>query len=341
MRTLSAILSLGLSGALAAQCPFDPTITPNDLILCPNEQAVLTTQEYDSYQWYKEGEPIPGADQQTLTVDAFQDGGSSFTVEGTLNGCTEMSPSVLVDGWAFLFPYVIHAGAEPLYISGEGVSHHCQGDSVWLIFSYTDNVQWTNNNADIPSATNDSLLVLTSGSYSASGAPTVCPDFIMQLGLNIPIEFDAPIVPEIALEDGALCATPAGVSYAWTLNGAPIGGNTACLDVTGIGVYAVSVTYDPDCSVPSAPYLITGLNDRSGVGRPSVFPVPAKDRVTVQWPDGRPVGAWQLIDVTGRIVAEGSQPVSSSITIDLSGIGTGRYWVRTGHGAPATITVGR
>ena len=41
-----------------AQCPFDPTVLPPDLILCPNEQAVLATQVYDSYQWYKDGAPV-------------------------------------------------------------------------------------------------------------------------------------------------------------------------------------------------------------------------------------------------------------------------------------------
>jgi hypothetical protein len=341
MRTLSSLITVGFSTALAAQCPFDPTISPNDLILCPNEQAVLTTQEYDSYQWYKEGVLIPGADQQTLMVDAFQDGGASFSVEATLDGCTEMSPNALVDGWVFLPPYVIHAGAEALYISGEGISHHCLGDSVWLIFSYSENIQWTNNNADIPGASDDSLLVVTNGSYSASGAPSVCPNYSAQLGVTVNIVFDAPIVPEITLADGELCATPAGVAYAWMLNGAPIGGNTPCLDVTGGGAYAVSVTYDPDCSLPSAPFLITNINEQVVMGRPSVFPVPAKDRVTVQWPDGRTVGAWQLIDVTGRTVTEGNEPTGSTITIDLAGIGTGRYWVRSGHGEPAMITVGR
>ena len=80
-----------------AQCPFDPTVLPPDLILCPNEQAVLATQVYDSYQWYKDDAPVPGATDPGFLVDAFQDAGSNFSVEATLDGCTERSPNLHVD----------------------------------------------------------------------------------------------------------------------------------------------------------------------------------------------------------------------------------------------------
>src|SRR5215510_8040249 len=88
-----------------AQCPFDPTVTPNNLILCPNESDTLWTQVYDSYQWYKDGNLIPGATNQYYVVNAFTDGGSYFAVSATASSCTEMSPQVLVDGWAFLPPF--------------------------------------------------------------------------------------------------------------------------------------------------------------------------------------------------------------------------------------------
>jgi len=71
-----SVLFLVTGGSSVAQCPFDPTVTPADLILCPNSQGELATQSYDSYQWYKEGNPIPGATGQTLVVDAYNDSGS-------------------------------------------------------------------------------------------------------------------------------------------------------------------------------------------------------------------------------------------------------------------------
>ena len=116
MHARTTLLIIGMSAAVAAtaQCPFTPTILPSDLILCPNESGTLTTQVYDAYQWNKDGSPISGATGQTLTVDQWADAGSSFTVSATLDGCTEMSAPVLVDGWVFLLPYVMHGGDEPM-----------------------------------------------------------------------------------------------------------------------------------------------------------------------------------------------------------------------------------
>src|SRR5687768_10000242 len=96
--------------SVKGQCPFDPLVTPSNLILCPNESDTLWTQVYDSYQWYKDGNPIPGATNQYYVVNQFADAGSYFSVSATDSSCTEMSPQVLVDGWAFLPPFVMHQG---------------------------------------------------------------------------------------------------------------------------------------------------------------------------------------------------------------------------------------
>ena len=53
-------------------CSITPTVT-GDVLLCPNESGMLTTQSYDSYQWYKRSfsgtaVPIQGATSQTLSI---------------------------------------------------------------------------------------------------------------------------------------------------------------------------------------------------------------------------------------------------------------------------------
>ena len=72
--TLTLALLPGIR--LAAQCAFTPTIT-GDTLLCPNETGVLTTQQYDAYQWYTRPfggnaqlEPVAGATQQTFEVNS-------------------------------------------------------------------------------------------------------------------------------------------------------------------------------------------------------------------------------------------------------------------------------
>ncbi|MBK6754138.1 MAG: hypothetical protein IPG69_11235 [Flavobacteriales bacterium] len=156
---VTLLLNLTVIAGLA-QCTFTPTISPNSVILCPNSSEVLTTEVCDSYQWYKDGSPIPGATQQTHSVSYFEDGGSSFSVEATLDGCTEMSASVLVDGWVFLLPFAITDGDPPYAITENG-AFYCTGDTAFLILDmpYDPAIQWTNNGAPMIGATDDTLVV--------------------------------------------------------------------------------------------------------------------------------------------------------------------------------------
>lgn len=341
MKTLSTLSTLLLSTLVSAQCTFTPTVSPSGLILCPFEEAALSTETYDSYQWYRDGEAIDGATAQTLAVSS-EDGGASFSVEATLDGCTEMSAAELVDGWVFLLPYVIHAGDEALYISGEGIQHNCEGDSVLLVFSYTENVQWFRNGAEISGGTNDTLLVMADGFYTAEGAPTTCPDFVMQLGVEVGVMFDEPVQPTIsATGAGELCAEPEGDAYQWYLNGAPLEEDQACIQANAEGSYTVMVTYDPDCSIPSAPYLSTGLGLEDGLDQTRLFPVPAKDQVTVHWSTSDQRNTWELVDVVGRRVLEGRHDGTATHVIDLSRVPVGRYWLRSAGERPLVLEVVR
>lgn len=76
-------------------CSHTNTIFPNNLILCPNETATIETQIADSYQWFDYfGNPIAGAINQSLVVYSGE-----YSVQTTINGCSERSPQVVVDGW--------------------------------------------------------------------------------------------------------------------------------------------------------------------------------------------------------------------------------------------------
>jgi hypothetical protein len=164
-------------------CAHNPTVTPDNLILCPNSTDTLWTQPYDSYQWYKDGNLIPNATNQYYVVSAFNDAGSSFKVNATLNACAEMSPEVLVDGWAFLPVTVITEGLQDTLCAGE--------DTLFLIMGmpYDTDIQWTKGGVPLPNETNDTLVVTTSGVYSVSGAPSTCPDYNQSLGLQLTYTF--------------------------------------------------------------------------------------------------------------------------------------------------------
>ena len=333
MRTLAMLASSAFALALHAQCPFTPTIEPNAPILCPGEVALLSTQEYDAYQWFVDGAPVNGATTQTFSILPL----AEVTVAATLDGCTELSAPVIVDGWVFLLPFVVHAGDEPLFIDGNGIAHHCEGDTALFIFSYPNNIQWFNDGTPIPGATDDTLKVTATGNYTAVGAPDVCPDFIQPLGLEIPVTFAPTVQPTILLLDGQLCASPFGDDHQWFLNGAPLPGNTSCIADQGPGAYTVEVTYQTGCSRPSEPFLVTGVDDAAAL-RPTLFPVPANEVLTVQWQTTDEAIDWQLVDGLGRAVRTGRSG-QAAFTIDVAQLTPGTYWLRgTGH-VPTPVQV--
>jgi hypothetical protein len=77
-------------------CPHTNTITPDYLILCPNIPGTIWTQPADSYQWCDYfGNPIPGSTNQSIEVFT----GLTYSVLTTINGCTEMSSQITIDGY--------------------------------------------------------------------------------------------------------------------------------------------------------------------------------------------------------------------------------------------------
>jgi hypothetical protein len=120
-------------------------------------------------------------------------GGSSFVVEVTEGACTETSSGVIVDSWAFLLP-VVQATGDFDVISE--VFEVCLNDSIHftLWMPYDTNISWTKNGVAIPGA-NSNVLSLTSDVvtstdiYSVFGAPSICPDYIQQLGVPLAVLF--------------------------------------------------------------------------------------------------------------------------------------------------------
>lgn len=71
-------------------------------------------------------------------------------------------------------------------------------------------------------------------------------------------------------------STPAGATYSWTFNGAPLAGattNSVVADVDGIGTYTATVTDVNGCVNTSSPFTITALHSP----RLFIYPNPAPD----------------------------------------------------------------
>ncbi len=176
--------------------PLNPAITNGNVILCPDSQETLSTQVYDTYQWYKNGTLIPGATQQTHLVTYYNDAGSTFSVFVTLGGQSAMSPSVLVDGYMFL-PLVVSSYGQGHWYSGSGWEM-CEYHELFfeVMLPYNTNVQWFRNGIPISGANGTVYRVMQSGVYSVCGSPAICPDY-NQCSIELPVTVHIPPLPVI------------------------------------------------------------------------------------------------------------------------------------------------
>ncbi|MBC7447244.1 MAG: T9SS type A sorting domain-containing protein [Hymenobacteraceae bacterium] len=311
LRTLLTATALGLAAPAAwAQCAFTPTVTPDNLILCPNTRDTLRTQIYDAYQWLKEGQPIAGATGSTYVVEQFRDAGSQFSVRATRTGCTATSAQVLVDGWLFAGLTVMSSGSfgvDPL----DGHAVLCDSNALHprdtvhfeVLPPFTSNVQWSRDGQPIAGATNPRLTVTASGTYSVVGSPEVCTGY-HQNSLPLEVELRQPSVLTITLVNDRLVATgPAGVTlsgFSWFRNGVAVLGATAStLAPRGAGLYRVQAD-DGMCWSVSALFSYTpmGLANESA-SRVRLAPNPFSTELLIEAPTGAEL---TLRDLTGRLV---------------------------------------
>ncbi len=329
MKHLSTVFALIIAGAAQAQCTFTPTITPDPAMLCPGGSLLLETQAYDSYQWFENGQAIADQTAQVLQVDNTSVG-NSFTVECTLDGCTEMSAPVVLDPLSFPPPSVIRTGG--WYITFyQGMYWYCAGSDVLLIVEqpYDTDIQWKNNGTPIPGATNDTLVVTADGNYRVTAAPAQCPGYVQQSGPSIGIHFQSPDMPTITVVGDQLCAGGGGMpwQYQWYLNGEPIG-NGPCITPTIAGTYTVTGPGSKNVcgTAPSEPYewVPTGMADHTAAPELLVRPNPASMEVTIA--SSVPLnGPWKLLDATGREAYNGRFNGCTNCTLDLSTVEAGNY----------------
>lgn len=274
-------LAMLLFTDLQAQCNLAPEIAPANLVLCPNATDTLyTTKEYDTYQWYKGGKLLPGANSRYLPVTQYEDAGYHFTVTVTLSNCKATADKVLVDGWVFASP-TMASSVPPRHTDYWGTSYYCPNDSLVFTFlpPYTNNIQWYNHYEPIKGANAPTYLVTGSGSYTVCGSPQVCPDFTACQNLAVPIVIDTPHATVTRRRDTLVAGK--GKRYQWSLNGQKIEGATGQQYIAKKrGIYRVTVWNKYDCADVSKPVLYLDLK-----GVVTVWPNPAAGYVYARTSD--------------------------------------------------------
>ncbi|HYK44960.1 MAG TPA: T9SS type A sorting domain-containing protein [Parafilimonas sp.] len=303
-----------------AQCDLKATILPVRPILCPNGTDTLYTQEYDTYQWYKNKHLIPGATQRGYVITQ-DDVGYAFNVAVTKNGCADTSRRVVVDGYVFLLPYVIETGDVGVYDPSRDALIECPDDTLILTLGdpYTLSIQWYDNYKAIKGANEQTYYVTNSGSYTVCGAPEVCPQYNACETVPINVVFESPVAT-ISEKNDTLFASKAK-QYQWFFNGKKIPGATERYYVpNAIGKYKVSTVDKYTCVAVSDPYLYATARVSKII---SVAPNPVKDilHLLIEAP-----GAIRLVlfDLYGNRVLQTAIKVGDN-TISLQSMRPGTY----------------
>jgi PKD repeat protein len=87
----------------------------------------------------------------------------------------------------------------------------------------------------------------------------------------------APVIPVVTAAGNVLTASNTGVTYQWSLNGAPISAATSqTYTATVSGSYTVVVTNTSGCTATSTPYpfTVTGVNEQNQANSIRIFPNP-------------------------------------------------------------------
>lgn len=251
---MTAELGVGLSGEVVANTPSGavtlpgfiyvdkPVITTNDPHIFPiggNAKLSTQTRANFSYQWFKDGMPIPNA----TTNEYLANVAGSYTVTVTLN--QESVSSVPV--------YILNQAPT---ISTNGPTSINMGSSVTLSVPTGNNVnyQWFKNGTAIANATNSSLTVTTNGDYSVaviSNGQELKTDAVKvsvvlpSITLNGPLSFNQG--GNVTLGVNANAPTGSTVTYTWFKDGKALGSaTTASFTATESGSYYVEVNINGD-----------------------------------------------------------------------------------------------
>jgi hypothetical protein len=287
---------------LHAQPCFNPTITSprlnvfsqNSILFCDNDDIeILSTQVFDSYQWYKQlwwsGQgpnpnpwlAIQGANAQNYSINGTDDMLYYFKVITTLDTCTEESPAILADGYAFGLPYIIANFQPGTFVSlGNGEYNVCDGASVILENGF-DQVYGLHTwykcvPADIPPVLEDTCIIsgetgdtytaTSSGFYGFWSCTEYCPNICLFLGL--------PSFIKLNFGDWSFCAT--------------------------------------------------GVNEPINSNKLSLYPNPATQLLFLQKVDNISNSNVMIIDINGKVVLN-HENFDLNVPIDISHLTTGSY----------------
>lgn len=271
----------------------------------------LNASDYLSIQWYRNGSPDPNAPNTGIYTPA-QAGNYTMT------GLTYDSCDAVADTTIFANPPT--HGITPL-----GVTAFCEGDSVGLVFTASEQVFYTWNTG----SSDDTIYASMDGWYSINGLTVNSCPIIDSIHVTV---HPTPVVSISDMND-TLVSTYSGL-HQWYLNGTQIGGaHDSTYVPTGSGIYYCTVTDVYGCTGTSNSinWIFPGISIPVKISDVMLYPNPAKDVVNIKFNSGKENLELKIFDAVGRLVL--GQIIFEDTAIDISELKAGVYQcVFTGEG---------
>lgn len=213
----------------------------NDITICDTDPLPLLDCGVSgafSYQWFLNGNPIPGATGQTY--QPIITGGTYSVVVASAPGCTATADITIT----------ISPG---LQINLGNDLTFCENDPLPLLDAgvQATTFQWLLNGNVIPGATGQTYQPTQGGTYTVNATSVSGCTGTDQITININLAPVVSIGPDTAVcvsENYTLNAGNAGSTYQWYLNGNIIPGATGqTYTPTQSGIYSVVVTNANNC----------------------------------------------------------------------------------------------
>lgn|GEM_PF-1827302 len=302
---------------------------------------VLEPGVYEFQLWDEDTPPINADDGCATNSNGS---GASITFAIPFTGSTTISQDGLtltldlaraIDTLTCSDTIVVDALPDVPEIVVTGDSVICEGDSVILVTTSTDSLEWRLDDVPIVGANEQTFIAFDAGEYTvvAIDADNFCRAASSDV---VRVEVNSIAVPTIAANNCDLSTTATGVDYQWYVDGTPVPGANSFNHVAMLnGSYTIEVT-DPmtGCSATSAsidlmcePQSIDDLLDV--INDVSVYPNPNTGTLFVDFTlfERQDVDI-RITDIYGKTVKlqnMGQSMGDVNTSFDLEGLAQGIY----------------
>ena len=298
--------------------------------ICSGTTAQITATGTATIRWYSDNLAnnlvYTGA---SITTSPLTETTTYYVRTETANCITPMN-NVTIE--------VIPALSAPQIALNQSV---CAGDSILLHAESESEVLWYHHISDVPFLSGSNFQtssMFLSDTVYVRAQLTGCFSNFVEVVIHV---FDLPATPIITLSNDQLCSN-SSLENQWFYNGLLLDSiHTSCFYPAEDGDYSVRVINENSCYSSFSNiihYNHTGITNFQSDLLIIVFPNPASNFITVEWPNSQQVTRIQVVNSIGEEVF--SEMIPSSLfkrSINVSQWANSIYWIKLVQGEKQVI----